>query len=170
LNLAEGLSTGTAVASGCCPATLGEVAAMAKDARSLGRLPGLIARSLNLAWRAAPREFVLTGALQLLGAVSGGVILILVKRLLDTLLAAGNTQDIGPVLGWITALGLLIVLTTFAGQVQWEQQRLLAELVNREVTWRILQVAGRADLEEFERPDFHDHLERAWLSSGWKPM
>ena len=80
-----------------------------------------MARSLNLAWRAAPREFVLTGALQLLGAVSGGVILILVKRLLDTVLAAVHTQDLGPVLGWITALGLLLLLTTFAGQVQMTQ-------------------------------------------------
>lgn len=146
------------------------MAAAVTDKRSLGRLPGLLARSLDLAWRAAPREFVLTGVLQLLGAVSGGVTLILVKRLLDTVLAAGRTQDVGPVLGWLAVLGLLTVLTTFAGQVQWEQQRLLAELVNREVTWRILQVAGQADLEEFERPEFHDHLERAWLSSGWKPM
>src|SRR5919202_3342206 len=78
------------------------------DQRPLRQLPGLLGSSLALLWAAAPREFVLVAILQIASGAMAGVMLVLVRNLLDAIQAASASQDFGPLLAW---LGLLAVLT-----------------------------------------------------------
>jgi ATP-binding cassette subfamily B protein len=133
-------------------------------------LPGLLGSSLTLLWGAARRQFVLVAALQVLSGAMAGVMLVLVKNLLDAIQAASLSQEFGPVLGWLGLLAVLTLATTFSGSIQFELQWLLGELVNRSALLRIFDVAAAASLEAFETPDFHNRMERAWMSSGARPM
>jgi len=133
------------------------------EQRSLRQLPGLLASSLGLLWASARTEFVLVAILQVVSGAMGGVLLVLVKNLLDAIQASSASQDFGPVLGWLGVLGVLTLLTTFSGS------RILGEQVDRRAMLRIFEVAGVASLEAFETPDFHNRLERAWISSGSRP-
>ena len=139
------------------------------EQRPLRQLPGLLASSLGLLWESARTEFVLVAILQVVSGAMGGVLLVLVKNLLDAIQASSASQDFGPVLGWLGVLGVLTLLTTFSGSMQWELQRILGEQVDRRAMLRIFEVAGVASLEAFETPDFHNRLERAWISSGSRP-
>ena len=139
------------------------------EQRPLRQLPGLLASSLGLLWASAKTEFVLVAILQVVSGAMGGVLLVLVKNLLDAIQASSASQDFGPVLGWLGVLGVLTLLTTFSGSMQWELQRILGEQVDRRAMLRIFEVAGVASLEAFETPDFHNRLERAWISSGSRP-
>jgi ATP-binding cassette subfamily B protein len=140
------------------------------EQRPLRELPRLLASSLSLLWASGPREFVLLAALQVVTGALGGVLLVLVKLLLDAIQKASETQDFRPVLGWLGVLALLTLLSTFSGSMQFELQRVLGELVNRRALLRIFDVAAVASLEAFETPDFHNRMERAWMSSGARPM
>jgi ATP-binding cassette subfamily B protein len=140
------------------------------EQRPLRQLPGLLASSLGLLWGAARGEFMLVAILQVVSGGLGGVMLVLVKNLLDAIQGASATDDFAPVLGWLGALAVLTLLTGFSGSVQWERQRVLGELVNRRAMLRIFDVASVAGLEAFETPDFHNRMERAWMSSGARPM
>ena len=137
------------------------------EQRPLRQLPGLLASSLSLLWGSARAEFVLVALLQVLSGAMAGVLLVLVKNLLDAIQAASASHDFRPVVGWLGVLGGLTLLTTFSGSMQFELQRVLGELVNRRALLRIFEVAGVASLEAFETPD--NRMERAWMSSGARP-
>lgn len=138
------------------------------ERRSVRQLPALLTSSLRLLWSAAPRELSLVASLQVLSGAAAGIQLVLVKKLLDAILGTGHSFI--PVLGWLAALGLLTLLTSFSGSVQFELNRLLSELVSRKVATRLFAVAAAADLETFERPEFHDRLERAWSTGPMRSM
>ncbi len=140
------------------------------DQRPLRQLPPLLGSSLSLLWGAARREFVLLAVLQLVSGALGGVVLVVVKNLLDAIQAAAARQDFTPVLGWLGVLAIITLLASFSGSIQWELQRILGELVNRRALLRIFDVASVASLEAFETPEFHNRMERAWMSSGSRPM
>jgi ATP-binding cassette subfamily B protein len=97
-------------------------------------------------------------------------LLVLVKNLLDAIQAAAADHDFRPVLGWLGAVAALTLVTTFSGSMQFELQRVLSELVNRRALLRIFDVAAAANLEAFETPEFHNRMERAWMSSTARPM
>jgi ATP-binding cassette, subfamily B, bacterial len=140
------------------------------EQRPLRQLPGLLGSSLALLWAAARRQFVLVAALQIASGAMAGVMLVLVRNLLDAIQSASASQDFGPVLMWLGVLAVLTLATTFSGSLQFELQWLLSELVNRRALLRIFDVASAASLEAFETPAFHNRMERAWMSSGARPM
>ena len=53
------------------------------EQRPLRQLPGLLASSLGLLWESARTEFVLVAILQVVSGAMGGVLLVLVKNLLE---------------------------------------------------------------------------------------
>jgi ATP-binding cassette subfamily B protein len=132
----------------------------------LRRLPGLLRDAIRLAVSAAPREFALVTALYAAGGL--GLVLPVLggRRLLDQALAGADPAD-------VLAQGALVLVLTgliaIAVSVAASRDDVLSELLNRHAMGRILDVACAVDLEEFERPAFHNRLERASMSARIRP-
>jgi ABC-type multidrug transport system fused ATPase/permease subunit len=141
------------------------------ERRPLSQLPRLLLSAARLLWSAAPRELAGTSGLQMLAGAATGAQIVLARNLLDAILAnGGGDADVVPVLAALGALGIVALITAFAGAVQVELQRLMAELVSRRVATRVFDVAASAELERFDDPEFHDRLQRAWTNGLSRPL
>ena len=80
--------------------------------------------------------------------------------------AAGGFATLVP---WAGLLALVTGASMFVSAVQREQQQILGELVSRYMQSRTLEVAARVDLLSFERPEFHNRLQRV-QSSVQQPL
>ena len=139
--------------------------------RSLRQLLALVRDALALVWRAAPREFVTAASLQVLSGLAAAAQLLIVKRLLDEVLAAerAGTGFSDAVPAAVALVGVTLAVTA-AQVIQREYQRLLAELTRREAQNRILEVAVAVELEAFETPAFLDRLQRAQSHGQYRPL
>ena len=140
------------------------------SSHELRQLPRLLLGALQVLWQAAPREFAFNAALQLASGAAYGLQLVLVRELIGAIQVAGSSREIGPVLFWLGTIGLVTLFTSFSASVQFELHRVLSELVNGEVAGRMFDVVASADMETFERPEFHDQMERAWNTGVGRPM
>lgn len=133
------------------------------------RLPRLLVEAVRLVWRAAPRRLAWSAGLQLLAGLGLAAQLLVLKRLLDVLVAEGGA-DISAFAPELALFVLLMVLVAAAGLASAEQQRILGELVERYTTGRVMDVATRVDLLEYDRPEFYDRLQRARVSASLRPI
>lgn len=120
---------------------------------------------------AGRRELVVTTVLQVVQGVGLTAQLVLGKRVLDALLPADAGSD--AFADVLPELGLLVALTvmlSFAVAVIAEQNRVLGELVARDATARVLDVAQSIELEAFESPEFYDRLQRAQMGGLTRPL
>ncbi|MEV0667292.1 ABC transporter ATP-binding protein [Actinomadura luteofluorescens] len=132
----------------------------------LRRLPGLVLGAVRLAVSAAPGEFALVTVLQAVGGL--GLVLPVLggRRLLDRALGgAGLTA----VLAQGAVVLALTALVAVAVAVASSRDEVLSERLNRYAMGRVLDVACAVDLAEFERPAFHNRLERASMSARIRP-
>jgi ATP-binding cassette subfamily B protein len=132
----------------------------------LRRLPALVAAAVRMAWAAAPRELLLVFGLQAVGGLGLVAPILAGRELLARVVATGGFE--GVLLPGAAVL-LLLGVTNLAGVIAAGRDDILSELLNRHATRRILEVAGEVDLEEFERPAFHNRLERASTSAALRP-
>lgn len=124
-------------------------------------LPRLLARSIGLVWQAARRPYLTT---VVLNAINGALLLaqlIVLKVILDRFLQVDAGDGVGVL---VAPLGAFVAILTVGGaialvsaQLSW----LVAELLARHAQSLVAEAATRADLIDFERPAFHDRLERA---------
>ena len=138
--------------------------------RDLRRLPALVGQAFSLVWRAARRELTVAAVLQILAGLSLVAQLLVMRRVLETILAAEGTLSIGTLVPDLLLLGALLILVAVAGLAQREQQMTLAELVQKYTTGRVLDVSTRVDLIDFDRPGFHDRLQRARVNASVRPL
>jgi len=136
-------------------------------ARSLRRLPRLLARALAITWEAAPDRLAVAVALQVLGGAALAAQLLLARAALSRI---ADGDDVGDVLAQLAAFAALTALVLFADQYRRESQRLLGELVARHATGQVLDVAAAADLLDHDRPAFHDRLDRARVNAASRPV
>jgi ATP-binding cassette subfamily B protein len=141
----------------------------AKD-RSVRRLPGLVAGSVRLCWRAAPKEFLGTSVLQLVSGVSMAAQLLLARKVLQTVLSADAGGGFGAVAPTLVALAVVSAVVAFADKARTEQQRLLTELVGRYAVDQVLAVATAVELVAYETPSFHNRLQRAVINAEIRPF
>lgn len=131
------------------------------------RLPALAARAIRLVLSAAPKEFALVVGLQTVAGLGLAVPILGGRELLtsalqhDADLAAVLTKGV-IVLAVLGAIGL-------ASAVASSRDDVLSELLNRYAMGRILDVARSVPLEDFERPEFHNRMERAAMSARIRP-
>jgi ATP-binding cassette subfamily B protein len=137
--------------------------------RRLRRLPRLVGRAMSLAWRAAPRELVTSGALQVGAGVGVAVQLLAGREVLQRVLESGGQGSFAAVLPVLALLAVVTALVSFANLGRIEQQRILSELVGRHSVNQVLKVATSVDLLAYERPGFHDRLQRAQLNAQMRP-
>lgn len=134
----------------------------------IGRLPAVMASSLGLLMRAAPALTAVLVLLQILNAVGQAALLTLLGRIVGRLVvpdaSAASLSLPGLVSRLSTELGVLagVLVLTQATQLLQANLRLL---LTQRVTWytfeRLLDVAVEADPAEFDRPEFHNRMERA---------
>lgn len=139
--------------------------------KQLRRFPRLIARSVRLVWRAGRGLFVTSTTMQLINGLLLAAQVLLVGLVLDAILgvqeASGSWNAVVlPVAG----LALAMSLTTVAGAVQGQFQRLLGELVIRSAWTDVLDVATSVPLIEYEEPDFYDRLQRVQGNAVSQPF
>ncbi len=141
------------------------------EQRTLRRLPALVGQALRLVLDAARGVTVSTVVIQLLTGVAAGAQVLVAKLVLERGIAA---QQDGAGLGAVTPSLLLLVAVTsvlaLSAAAIRELSGLLAELVTRETTGRILDVATSVDLDAYETPAFHDRLERARFNANNRPV
>lgn len=138
--------------------------------RDLRRLPSLAREAVVLTWRAARREFVLAGALQVIAALSLAGQLLVMRRLLERAQAADGIPGAAAVAPELITFAVLLAIVTVTGLAQREQQRVLAQLVEKHTTARILDVSTTVDVVEYERPAFYDRLQRARVNASIRPL
>ena len=136
--------------------------------RTLSRLPGLVVRAMRLIRLSAPREFAVTVALQAVAGVGVAGQLLIGRHVLATVFDGDVT--VGALLPALAALAVTTALVAFADVARSEQQRLITDLVGRYATDRVLAAATAAPLVAFERPAFHDRLERARVNATIRPI
>ena len=134
------------------------------------QLPRLARYGVSLTMAAGRREFITSTVLQLVSGAALGLTLVVGQQALQALLqvedAAGGFATLVP---WAGLLALVTGASMFVSAVQREQQQILGELVSRYMQSRTLEVAARVDLLSFERPEFHNRLQRV-QSSVQQPL
>src|SRR5205807_804588 len=131
----------------------------------------LIFEAIALVWRVARRELVVAAAIQVAAAAAVTVQLLLIRDVLGLLVPAhGHSADLAAILPSLIPLVAMTALIAFATTAQLEQTLLIGELVGRQACADVAAVAAAVDLEAFERPGFHDRLERAHFNAANRNM
>jgi ATP-binding cassette, subfamily B, bacterial len=138
--------------------------------RDLRRFPALVAQAFRLVWQAARGPFLLAGALQIAAGVSVAVQLLIMRSLLDQLVVTEGVPEISGLVPELVAFGALLVVVGVAAIAQREQQRTLAEHVERYTSHQVMDVSTCVDLIEYDRPTFYDRLERARINASMRPL
>ncbi len=134
------------------------------------RLPGLIRQAFALVWEAASRELLLAGGLQVAAGLSLAAQLLVMRRVLDQAIVDDGVPDLAGLAPELLLFGVLLVVVAAAGVAQREQQRTLGEYVQKYTTGRVLGVSTKVDLIEYDRPTFHDRLQRARVNASVRPL
>ena len=134
------------------------------------QLPRLARYGVTLTMAAGRREFLASTALQIVSGAALGLALLVGNQALQALLEIQTAgSGLTPLIPWAVLLALLTAVSTFAGSVQREQQQILGDLVSRHMQSQTLAVATQVDLLSFERPEFHNRLQRV-QSSVQQPL
>lgn len=137
--------------------------------RSLRRLPELLLTAARIAREAAPGEFRVTVALQLVLAFAAAAQVFVIRGLLDELLQLDDGTTVGEIAPWLFAFVGIAALLAFSHTLRVERQRLMGELVTRYTTGEVLDIAASADLLDYETPSFYNKLQRARINAAARP-
>lgn len=131
-------------------------------------MPGLVVGAVALVMRAAPRLYLATIGLQVLGALTLLAELLVSKDLLHLLLER-PIPSFGHFVGYLVVLAVAAALGVFTTTSQIEVQALLTERISRYATNQVIEVANAVDLLTFEQPQFHNRLLRAHVNASVRP-
>ena len=138
--------------------------------RSWKRLPGLLGGAFSVVREAAPREFAISSALQLVQGATTGIQVLIFRNILAAVLAGSSHHDYLPA---VEQLVLLVALQTVSGLVSTYtnmQQQLVTELVQRHASRPVTEVATTIGLRDFDTPEFHDRMQRAQQTATLRPL
>ena len=122
---------------------------------------------LRLVWKAAPKVVAAGLALRVVSALTPLAALAVSKWIIDLVVAAVKHPGPLPQQIWflLAAEFLIAALGNVLGRAIDYTDARLADEFTREVSLRVMEHAGRLDLETFEDPLFQDKLERARLQA-----
>ncbi len=152
------------------PTTIDDILGQSDNRRDVRRLPGLILQAFRLVWAAAPRPFTLTATLQISGGLALAAQLLVVRRVLTAFETADSPPELVSLLPDLALFGTLLVVVALAGVVGQEQRRVMADLVGKYTTRRVLDISSRVDVIEYDRPSFYDRLQRARTNASGRPV
>ena len=113
---------------------------------------------------------MIAGGFQILAGVSLAAQLLVMRRVLDQAVVADGVPDVRSLAPELVLFGVLLVIVAVAGVAQREQQRTLGEYVQKFTTGHVLEVSAHVDLIEYDRPSFHDRLQRARVNASVRPL
>lgn len=137
--------------------------------------------AVGLAWHADRRALLHVVLAQLTTAVGLAVLLLLLRDLFNDAVSFGTDADTdrdrdasaassaGELIPVLTAVVLAGTAGGILQTLSAARLRLLAAKVDRHVIAMVLRAAGRAELWQFEEPDYHDRLQRAVFASRREP-
>ena len=138
----------------------------ARRRKSLTELPSLLRTSVRLFWSASPAKAWSAVAVEAVNSLSIFAQVLLVKWVLDSVLAVGRHQgSVGRAVVPVLLLALLGASTSVVATVSDQQQRILGEMVARVVWRRVLDVSQDVDLSAYEEPSFYDQAQRVQESA-----
>jgi ATP-binding cassette subfamily B protein len=138
--------------------------------RNLRHLPRLVGQSVKLVWRAAPRELLVTFALQVIGSATLAGQLLVIRQLLAHLIDQASARQFSSATPSVILLIILLAVSGFVAVVRTELQRLLSELVSWHSMRQVITAATTTNLASFENPAFHDRLQRAIVNASIRPL
>lgn len=128
--------------------------------------------AVSLAWAADRRRVVVAVGLQAAQALGLGVALLILRQALGDVLSTGR-DNVRPstVAGSIAILLGMGLMGAVFGVVARAQEEVLAVKMQRDAMDRVVRVSTAVDLVAFERPEYHDRVERAvWAAESHAPM
>jgi ATP-binding cassette subfamily B protein len=135
-----------------------------------GELARLVAAALRIVWRSSRRDFVAVVACSLLiGAGSSAQVLLAGHIAGRALSGSAAGAAVAALLPGVIGLVVVTAAVALVSAVARERQRVVGELVAKSAQAQVLQVAAGVRLEEFERPEFYDRLQRATLTAMIRP-
>ncbi len=129
---------------------------MPRDVRRLRRALGI---GIGLQWRAAKRDTLIVVAMEIVDAIVLGAQLLVIRRILELLSQADRPEFsafVPALLGAAATYAIRSVTRAFIS----ERRTVIGDVVQRDVAERVLSAAARADVSDFEDPEFHDRLRR----------
>ncbi len=138
--------------------------------RSFRRFPQLFARALRISWQAAPRQLIAVSLLQLLAGVGLAAQVLLSKQVLSVMLGEHGPVTVHNALPDVIALALVTAVLQFAAAANTEISRVLSALVEQYAIGQVVEVATSVDLLDYERPSFHNGLQRAQIAATTRPV
>ena len=116
------------------------------------RLPGLLLGAFRVVRGAAPHEFAISTALQLVQGAATGVELLVVRNLLAAVLTGSSRHDYLPAIEQLVLLVALQTVIGLVGTYTTMQQQLVSELVQRHASRPVTEVATAIGLKDFDTP------------------
>ena len=138
--------------------------------RPVRELPRLIRSSVRLVNESAPREFRSSVIAAAVSGVLTALQFLVIRHLLERLSATTDKSQLLALLPWLLAFVVTYAGTSVIGSFQAERRRVLSELVTSHAQAVVAVAAADADLVEFDRPSFHNRLQRALMNSGSRPI
>jgi ATP-binding cassette subfamily B protein len=126
-------------------------------------LPSLLGSALQLVWSASPRRAVAMLALQVGASLALFGQVLLVDQILSVVL---DPDSVRRAVVPVALLALLTAVTALAASARGLLQRMLGEMVAREVWRRILDVTQTVELSAYDDHNFHDQAERVQASAA----
>jgi ATP-binding cassette subfamily B protein len=129
--------------------------------------------AIRLTWQADRNRLLGVLLVQFVSAAGLGGFVLLTRDLLGGALASGGDEPTAGTERLIPALAGLVVIGSVSGMLRllsqgWQQ--ILGLQLDRNIIASVLRSSSRADLTTFERPEFHDRLQRAVFASRSQPM
>jgi ATP-binding cassette, subfamily B, bacterial len=152
------------------PSTYDQIVRASGGKRDLRRLPRLIGAAFGLVWRSAPRQLLSAGTLQVLAGLSVAAQLLVIRRLLTNINAAEGIPTASDLGLDLALFGALVIVVGIATVTQKEQQLMLGDRVHKYTTAQVMAVSTTVDLIEYEKPSFHDRLQRARVNANIRPL
>ena len=168
----EGAAADDGVGAAVTAVTPGAPAAPAPTAdRSVRALPRLLGRALSLVWNSGRRVSARLAVLAIAQSLLTVAQLAIAGRLIGEVQRQADTSTgFTDLLPEVVVFTLLFVLQGIATIWVNETRRLLGELTARHAQRQIIDVAAGAPLLDYERPAFHDLLERALANGSSRPL
>ena len=141
-----------------------------RNSRPIRELPRLMMSSVKLVRDSAPREFRSVIVASSIAGVLMAAQLLFVRQVLEQLTTVGDERDITAALPWLAGFVITYTATSVIGSYQAEQRRVLSELVSSHAQAIVAVAASDADLVDFDRPTFHNRLQRALANSASRPI
>ena len=138
--------------------------------RSLRHMPKQMGRAIGITWSAAPRPLVALGVLQVLSGAGSAALVLVAKQVLSVVLGQHGPLTLAAALPSVLLLGLVTVVMRLISALTSELSRLMSGRVEASTISQMSAAAAAADLLDYERPEFHDHLQRAQMAATSRPI